>query len=547
MNETNIKDIGSTLDKIKDKAKAEFHKQFFNIDAADEAFDSSYRSLKKLNISLYDNQIQIVEKVVDWTVPYLVVVAARGSGKTASISAGLLLLCLDNPGLSVGIFAPKEDQATRVVEEMILIIRKSTIKEDINWKVSTKSRLVFKNGAYVLCQSAGETVQGEGYHFQVIVIDEAQRVSDFTYSNRILPMTGSFTKNKIIKIGVPLYRNHFYHSFKSSLYTKLLYDWTQSPLLLSSGSVQVDGRELSKYCLDRMPLSLKVKIFPNHPELHYDGDMTEVDFKTQYMSEWVDSLNTLLNEEDQKKLASGNHNWLDMGYPNEEYYFGLDFASGSVVPGKKDLDYHSLSIIRRNPDNSKDKVFHAEWRGIDPLDVMEEIGAIIDPKSGRFRCKFGLLDYSVVGVVGTSYYQKQKISCEGVMFGATEPTTKRNWKNALTEQALFEIKSERFRYPKQEQVNNIVVLKKAYNEWCAIEKESSLGINARISAPDGEHDDCVFSDALAIWAADKSSTFKKSNISYKIPLPLIGQTTSAGFTANNKPNSSFADRFRQGR
>lgn len=514
-------------------------------DMIDEVFDPAYRSLKKLNISLYDNQIQIMEAVLDWNIPYLVVVSARGSGKTFSVAAGTVLLCRDNPGLVVAVFAPKESQATRILEEMITIIKKSNINSEINWKTTTKSRLNFMNGSYVICQSAGETVQGEGIHANILIIDESSRVSDYVMANRILPMTGSFLKNKIIKIGVPLYRNHFYQSFKSSQYKKVIFDWTQCPILLTGGSVTVEGVKLSKYVLDRMPKHLKMKIFPTHPELHYDGDMTETDFKTQYMVEWVESLNILLNAEDQKKLSAGTHDWLNTGYPNEDYYFGLDFASGTLMPGKSNTDFHSLSIIRKNPDNSKNKVFHAEWRDVDPLDVMEEIENIIDPVSGRFKCKFGLIDYSVVGVVGTSYYQKKKVPCEGIMYGATEPMTKKNWKNALIEQALGEIKALRFTYPKKEQRDSIVMLHKSFDEWCSIEKETTLGINNKYEAPSGSKDDCVFSDAMAVFAADKASEFKTGKTSsYKIPMPLIGGTIQGTMSGIRAPGNSLAERIR---
>ena len=62
------------------------------------------------------------------------------------------------------------------------------------------------NGSYVICQSAGETVQGEGIHANILIIDESSRVSDYVMANRILPMTGSFLKNKIIKIPILIIR-----------------------------------------------------------------------------------------------------------------------------------------------------------------------------------------------------------------------------------------------------------------------------------------------------------------------------------------------------
>ena len=156
------------------QAKTKVQIQAENIvGSIDEAFDPAYRSLKKLNISLYDNQIQILESVLDWNVPYLIVVAARGSGKTAVLGVGLLQLCLDEPGLMVGVFAPKWAQANRVVEEMTKLIKSSNVSYEVDWKKTTGSKLTFKNGSTVICQSASEATEGEGWHFHIILCDES--------------------------------------------------------------------------------------------------------------------------------------------------------------------------------------------------------------------------------------------------------------------------------------------------------------------------------------------------------------------------------------
>ena len=330
-----------------------------------------------------------------------------------------------------------------------------------------------------------------------IVIDEAQKTSDSVISERILPML-SGDNQKVIKIGVPLYRNHFYKSFCDDKYTKIIFDWTQCPILLKGGSLMLTGldgitREYPKKPLDLMPLSLKMKYFPNNPEVHYDGDMSETDFKTQYMIEWVDSLSLLLNEEDKIKLI-GTHNVLDASRMGEEYYFGIDFASGTLV--KKDSvsgDFHALSIWRKNPDLSKEKVFGAVWSNKEsPLEVLEECKAIINPVDGRFKCRFGLLDYSVLGVAALDDLKRNRYPVEGVMFGATEAISHKNYKNALVDLATFELKNGRVRYPNKDAINSVPVMKKGYTEWCNIEREEKLGPNARIEAIQGLHDDVFF-------------------------------------------------------
>src|SRR5665213_2407116 len=81
------------------------------------AMSSSYWSLTQVGIDLYDNQVDIIEAVTDLSVPYVGVLASRGSGKTYSVAIGLVKLCLDNPGFRVGVFGPKADTSKRLVKE----------------------------------------------------------------------------------------------------------------------------------------------------------------------------------------------------------------------------------------------------------------------------------------------------------------------------------------------------------------------------------------------------------------------------------------------
>jgi hypothetical protein len=365
---------------------------------------------------------------------------------------------------------------------------------------------------------------------------------------------------KIIKIGVPRYRNHFFKSFKDSKYTKIAYDWTRCPILLQGGSITLKDlngieKEYPRKQLEYMPLSLKIKLFPHNPELHEqesEDEMDENDFKTQYMIEWIESLSLLLTDEDKAKLI-GTHNYLNEGRPGEEYFFGIDFASGTLIVKKNKQgevkqsgDFHALSVWRRLLDGTKEKVFGSTWSNKEsPLDVLEECKAVVHPVTGRFRCKFGLLDFSVLGVAALDSLKKDKFPVEGVQFGATEHITHKNWKNALVDLSMFELRHDRVKYPNQDVINSVVVIKKGYSEWCNIEKEEKLGPNARLEAAEGFHDDIMFSDALCIWACDKHSTFKQSNVgSHTIIMPVMGgSTTRMPGGGGHSGQKTFGDRM----
>jgi hypothetical protein len=77
----------------------------------------------------------------------------------------------------------------------------------------------------------------------------------------------------------------------------------------------------------------------------------------------------------------------------------------------------------------------------------------------------------------------------------------------MFDQFVFELQSGRVKYPLLEQVEKSKVFKKSMNEWFAIERYKKLGINDKISAPSDFHDDSCCADVMAVWAADRVSSF----------------------------------------
>lgn len=478
-----------------------------------------YKTLIKtyFNVTLYENQEEIIESILDFNKKYVLVMQARGAGKSFSVGIGLLLLGFFYPGIQIGIFAPKEDQAVRLLKVMKSLLKKSTsyfrrMYDDVN---DSSTKLVLKNGTEFLAMSAHEQTLQEGWHFSVMCIDEAMRVSDVSMNTRLLPMLGSYSKVKLIKIGIPVFKNHFYKSYLSPQYTKCVRSWRDAPILLTGGYIEIDGQKVSKYVLDRMPLSLKMKYWPNHPEVHYEGDMPEYDFKIQYEVEWCDDISLVLTGEDQEKLF-GNFLPLEQGRNNELYFFGLDTASGSLNLKSNILDFTALSIWRYN-NNVLEKVFCKEWQG-DTLRQIEEIKSIL---TNQFKCYHGYIDYSNIGVVIVEELKKANVVCDGIMFNTSLEGGK-NFKNTVVPYFILQLRGNRIKYPTRSIVMTHPLFRKHYNQWCVLERHKTSTVNDRIEAPEGDHDDGVMSDLLAFW----SFTVKKDNFNqptptkYKIPLPV---------------------------
>jgi len=512
------------------------------------AYDTSFWALQNLNVDLFDNQISIVDDTTDISIKYLAILCARGSGKSHGVAVAIIKLCLDYPGLSVGIFGPKEDQANRIIKEELLghlLLPSSACYEFVDWKNTSGSYVKFKNGSYVRSLSASEQAEQEGHHFSVVVVDEAHAVSDAAIAARISGMLGSFKISKLIKIGVAVGRNHFWKSCEApnTAFKVIVKDWTQCPILLNQGSIMYNGMELPKEVIDKMPITLKRQYFPDRPDLHYDSvvGMTELDFNSHYAMIWENDANLVLNEENQLRLVAGDFDPLERAQKEktEKYFFGLDTASGSIRPGRKELDFNALAIWRKTHDNLCQKVASFEWQDIPPSDLMEDIRAIIHPETGLFPCVFGFADFSNIAISMVDFFKKEKIPIEGIQYQATEPNTHKNFKNAMFDQFVFELECGRVQYPKLEKFQQNKAFNKSYQEWCFIERHQKQGINAIIEAPSADfHDDHPNADVLAVFAATRAETFKGTFATKPIVPPLSGPSSvaSRGIPNMNDPN-----------
>ena|SRR5579872_1154805 len=512
------------------------HKQFQTMKLI--ALNPSYWSLTNLGIDLYDNQVEILDVVCDLGIPYVGVLASRGSGKTYSVAIAIVKLCLDNPGFRVGVFGPKADTSKRLVREDIIgriLSPSSKVYDQIDWSRTSNQLIQFKNGSTVKALSASPTATIESEHFHCVVLDEAHRISDFVVKEKITPML-SLSPFKTIKIGISLYKNNFWHSCNDAgtRYKVLLKNWSQCDIYGLQGYIMYEGVRYPKRIVDLMPKNVKEKFFPNDINLHYDSveGYTEIEWNTQYEMIWMEDINLVLSGDQQKKLASGLFDILKKGRPerSEKYYFGLDTASGTLMAGQKDLDWTVLTILRKNPDNTKDIVAKYMWQG-DVVGQMQEIRDIVHPQDGIFQCELGLADYSNIAIGIVEMFKKEGIPVAGVTFGATEPITKKNYKNAMVDQFVFELDSGRVQYPGLDKIKKNKVFKEGFEQWGLLERHRKLGINDKIFVdPTSGHDDHVSADILAVWCADQEKAYagKVVRTMRNMPTPISGPVNISG-------------------
>lgn len=523
----------------KEQLKEFIHKETINAVLVNSSIDNW---AKNLGINLRENQLEIMENILNPSIRDIVILASRSGGKTFTVSVAVVKQCVENRGYRVILVGPKADLSARIIKDGIVPICKgnSVLSAEVDWDRTTQKEVVFKNGSWVRSLGGTENTQVEGYHCDMIVVDEAHQLSDYFYKNRISPMNQDSDRKKNIKIGITLYDNHLRDSATRLPGWKVLcYPWYKCPYLFKKNDlITIDGKPYPKSIVDVMPLSMKIKRWPNNPEVHYESTngMLEEEFKTQYEMEWVDTIGGFLTGEDQE-LLQGEHDYLYGPLPSEKYYFGLDFAGGSQIQTGPDRDSTQLVIGRLTPDHKKEVVALFSWQG-DTTVQAEEIIHII---TKVFPCEFGCADYSTMGTAIVDQFLQANIPICGISYKKTEPTSGKNYKNSIFDQFIYELRHNRFKYPslKSLLINNRIetveakLLNEHLIEWCSLQRtRRPNGINDEICAPKESrvHDDCPNASALFVWACDKCDAEKselglyKNN--FKMSLPIFGTTTT---------------------
>ena len=112
----------------------------------------------------------------------------RQTGKTESIASFSGFLCDNYPSMKIGIFTPRVQQAEVSIGRISVFYQ---MNEDLlNNKIVTcnKGKIQLSNNSSIVAVSGSDQSNIEGLTFDVIILDEAQKISDYTWSERIVPM-----------------------------------------------------------------------------------------------------------------------------------------------------------------------------------------------------------------------------------------------------------------------------------------------------------------------------------------------------------------------
>ncbi len=495
----------------------------------DISLDPTLWCQENLGVDVYTNQSVVIETVINKDID-VNVLAVRGGGKSDAVVMAIIAYCILYPGLQVIVAGPKEKQAKRLLEKMekYLTAKGSKVSNQVDWKKSQKTKMVFVNGSKVWALSAQERANVEGDHGHILVVDEAHKIPGYSITNKLIPMIGMLGISKIIKIGTSQGKNsHFYTSCTVNKEGTLKCPWNKAEIWVAHDKRRLfyKNKQISSVLLGRMPFTMKKKYYPDRPDFWTltGNEVTQLDWETEYELNWVDDLLNFLSEADHTELGSGQHEILLQGKPGETYVFGLDTARGSLM-GRPGTDRTVLSIWRvKSGDFQCVALF--EWQA-DPLEQMKDILAIIHPTKGLFKCRLGLVDYADIGPAVVSIFRKEhKVPIIGKEFGSSNGTkSKKNWKNEMYDFFEVKLQSKLAHFPDMLKLKDLALkcsedmliqienFQTAHWEWGILQRKGRHGRNYIIEAPvnkeeneDGQmevsHDDYPSSSILGAYAA----------------------------------------------
>lgn len=121
---------------------------------------------KSVGITLFPNQLEIMEAILNPSVRNLVVLASRAGGKTFTISVAIVKNSIENKGYRTILTAPKADQSLRIIADGILPLCQNNpiLYNEVDWEHTSKKEFRFKNGSWVRALGAGPETNVEGHH-----------------------------------------------------------------------------------------------------------------------------------------------------------------------------------------------------------------------------------------------------------------------------------------------------------------------------------------------------------------------------------------------
>jgi hypothetical protein len=405
-------------------------------------------------------------------------------------------------GVLIGIFAPALHQAQisfNRLKERMFSKHSLAIMEDpeINVGLDTNNgqNVTLTNGSVITCMSASEGSNIEGKSYMIVIIDEAQDVSNFKYTKSIFPM-GAFYNATYILIGTPTTSKGFF--FESIERNKREYE---------NGTGRRNHFEYGYKTV--------LKYNPKY-EKHIQGAIRKLgeesdEFQMSYNLRWIFERGMFV---DPVKFDHNMHILcgIVLADKSRKHVAGIDCGkkSDSTVVTILEVDYDNPVIVEESkdmvtPDYIAYNTIIKAWLELTGDNYEEQYPEIMD-----FLSNFNIVRLAV-DATGAGSPIADRIAAN-VDYEVIPYAFSSVGKSILYKYFDTEIKSKRFGYPADDETQQTREYRRFIEQMTELQKTYS-GQNLVVAHPPerGKHDDYPDSAALAVWASKGDDVSKPIN------------------------------------
>lgn len=369
---------------------------------------------------------------------FRVMACGRRFGKTLAATNELAKAALEKPSSLNWWVAPTYRQ-TEIAFELLIDALQPVMKKEPN---HTKMRIDLINNSVIECRSADryENMRGDGPSF--VVFDEASKCPKAAWQEVVRPALMD-NNGKAIFISTPWGRDWFWELFQRGQDDSQPDWWSQS--FPTSANPFIPAEEIEE-ARRTTPQAI---------------------FDQEYMAVFNDDASSVFRGVD-RNIREGGYIEPALGH---FYVIGWDIAK-----------YQDYSVFTVLDCNTRDIVY---WQRLNGLEYRIQIDSYLVPLVQRYNGAHVVMDITGVGDPLLDEVRRRDIGCEGFYFTNSS-------KKQLIDGCVVAVEQGRITYP---------LLPTMIDELKAYSYEFTASKNVIYSAPEGQHDDCVISLALAVFGA----------------------------------------------
>lgn len=480
-------------------------------------------------------------------------IAVHNSGKSESLaclSSGLCIflpaLCKQFPddprlpyaeGFKVGIFAPKLDQANYIYDRIRQRANKESSQEiyndeslQIGVAVSRGDRVSWTNGSFVIAKTASEQSNVEGGTYHLVIIDEAQNISESKIEKEITPQLAA-TNGTMVKIGTA---NALRGNFRKNIIYNIELEQKGGPRNHFEFPYDIVIAEKRKiYYQTKHLFHLAYEKFVQGQLVRLGGNIENEEFRQNFRLLWQEANFTAIDPDAFEDAREYDREWVESNY-TRRHVAGLDYGRKRDVTILNIAEVDDIPIldpraVQRPGDEApvffvKTTVAVFEIPGRKWHDILQ---TVVD-HLGHFSVDLLVADGTGVGDPLTEQLQSLIPSVKVVPFVMSHVGN-----DLVYKLYIQEIEAGRMRHVAGPETMRTPVFEEYEHQHMELLKERK-GVYMRCFAPDGEHDDHPDAGALCCYAASIPSFDERVEV---LDNPFYTSRASRSIT-------SRADRYR---